>query len=166
MPEHTSTLRIVGIHLLAVFLVMLNISNIEISGLSRVVPLFDVMAVFYFAIFRNLFAIWFVFLLGVWSDALTGDPLGLTALCYILLIEFFLTLNDNMMIRENFLQIWKQFMAFLFLFLLMKWSILSIFNHAAYSVITPFLQLALSGLIYALMHKLFDYLSGEIFEGD
>ncbi len=166
MPEHNSTLRTVGIHLLAVFLVMLNISNIEIAALPRVLPLFDIMVVFYFAVFHNLFAIWFVFLLGIWSDALNGDPLGITSLCYILLIKFFLTLNDNMMIRENFLQVWKQFMAFLFLFLLMKWSILSVFNHAAYSVVTPLIQLALTGSIYVLMHKFFDYLSREIFEGD
>ncbi len=145
---------------------MLNISDIAIAGMPKTMPLFDLMIIFYFAVFRNFFSIWFVFLLGIWNDALNGDPLGLTALCYILLIKFFVAINDRMMIGESFKQIWQQFIAFCFLFLLMKWAMLSVFNQTAYSVIAPLTQLALTSVFYVVVHKFLDYLSQKLSESD
>ena len=162
MLEQSSIPRIIFLHLIAIMLVIVNISDIRIAGISKVIPLFDLMAVFYFAVFRNSFGIWFVFLLGIWNDALNGNPLGTTALCYILLIKLFGLLNNRMVIKENFLQVWKQFTAFCFLFLLLKWMILSLFNQSSYGFATPLVQLILSSLFYVLMHKFFDHLSHKL----
>jgi rod shape-determining protein MreD len=164
MFEQKSLYRIIILHLIAILFVIFNISDIRIAGLSGLIPLFDLMMVFYFAVFRNVFAIWFVFLLGIWNDALNGNPLGTTAICYILLIKFFLMLNDKMMIRENFKHIWQQFAAFCFLFLLMKWILLSIFHGTLHSITTALVQFVLSSVIYILMHKFFDYLSLKLLE--
>lgn len=164
MFAQKSVSRVIALHLIAILFVIFNVSDIRIAGLSSLLPLFDLMMIFYFAIFRNVFSIWFVFLLGIWNDALNGNPLGTTALCYILLIKFFSLVNSKMLIRENFAQIWQQFIAFCFLFLLMKWTILSVFNGAAYSVITPLVQLGLSSVLYVLMHKFFDYLSVKLLD--
>jgi rod shape-determining protein MreD len=164
MLEQKSFSRVIMLHLIAILFVIMNVSDIRIAGLSNILPLFDLMIVFYFAIFRNFFAIWFIFLLGIWNDALNGNPLGLTALCYILLIKFFTLLNGKMMIRENFKQIWQQFIAFCFLFLFMKWLILSAFNGAFYSLNTVAVQFSLSSVLYILMHKFFDYLSVKLLE--
>jgi hypothetical protein len=71
-----------------------------------------------------------------------------------------------MIIRENFRQILQQFITFCFLFLTMKWLILSSFNQVAYAFVAPLLQLVLSSVFYVLAHKFFTYLSGQIFEGD
>ena len=150
------------LHLIAVLFVIMNVSDIRISGLSNLIPLFDLMIIFYFGAFKNVFSIWFIFLLGIWNDALNGNPLGTTALCYILLVKFFSLLNSKMIIRENFQQIWQQFIAFCFLFLLMKFMILSVLNGAFLSVITPLVQLILSSVLYVLMHKFFDYLSQKL----
>ena len=166
MIKDNPILRLLGLHLLAVFFAMLNISNVEIAGFSGALPLFDVMIIFYFAVFRNVFSVWFLFILGIWADALNGDPLGLTALCYILLTKFFVALNDRTMMRENFYQILQQFVAFCFLFLLIKWSILSVFNRAAYTVVTPLLQIILSSLFYVLLHKFLTHISSQIPERD
>ncbi len=164
MLEQKSISRVIVLHLIAVLFVITNVSDIKIAGLSNLLPLFDLMMIFYFAIFRNNFSIWFVFLLGIWSDALNGNPLGTTSLCYILLIKFFSLINSKMMLRENFKQIWQQFVSFCFLFLLMKWMILSIFNGTLCSIVTPLVQLALSSSLYILMHKFFDYLSQKLLE--
>jgi len=166
MFEQKSISRIIVLHLIAILFVIFNISDIRIAGLSGLVPLFDLMIIFYFGIFKNTFSIWFIFLLGVWNDALNGNPLGTTALCYILLAKLFSLLNHKMMIKENFKQIWQQFVAFCFLFLLMKWTILSIFNEAAYSIVTPLVQLVLSSTLYILMHKFFDYLSEKLLDNN
>ncbi len=152
------------IHLIAILLVILNVSDIEIAGFADVMPLFDLMAVFYFAIFRNVFAIWFIFLLGIWNDALNDNILGVTSLCYILLTKLFLLLSNKMLIRENFKQVYEQFIIFCFLFLLMKWAILSVLNDTYYTIVTPLVQLALSSAFYVLMHKFFDFLSTKFLE--
>jgi cell shape-determining protein MreD len=164
MFQQKSLSRIVILHLIAILFVIFNISDVRIAGLSSLFPLFDLMCVFYFAVFRNVFSIWFVFLLGIWNDALNGNPLGLTALCYILLIKLFLFLNGRMMIKEKFRQIWQQFTLFCFLFLLMKWVLLSIFNSSFYSPSGALVQLVLSSSLYILMHKFFDYLCSKLLE--
>jgi rod shape-determining protein MreD len=114
MLAQKSISRVILLHLVAILFVIFNVSDIRIAGLSDLVPLFDLMAVFYFAVFRNVFAVWFIFLMGIWNDALNGNPLGTTALCYIVLTKFFALLNHKLMIRENFKQIWQQFISFCF----------------------------------------------------
>ncbi len=164
MFEQKSILRVVLLHLIAILFVILNVSNIRIAGLSHIIPLFDLMMIFYFAAFKNTFGIWFIFLLGIWNDALNGSPLGTTPLCYILLVKIFSVLNQKMVIKENFRQVWQQFIAFCFLFLTMKWLILSIFNGQFISITNALVQLVLSSCLYVLMHKFFDYLSRKLLE--
>ena len=164
MLKQKSLSRLIALHLIAILFVILNISDVKIAGLSDLIPLFDLMIIFYFAIFKNVFGIWFIFILGIWNDALNGSPLGTTALCYILLVKFFILVNSKMMIREDFKQIWQQFIAFCFLFLAMKWLILSVFNAGFFSLTTPLVQFVLSSALYILMHKFFDYISSKLLE--
>jgi len=159
-----TTLTTLSLHLITVLFVIMNVSSVNVAGFANVVPLFDLMAIFYFSIFKNIFAIWFIFLLGIWNDALSGNMLGVTALCYILLIKFFVLLNHKMLIKENFKQVCEQFIFFCFLFLFMKWAILSIINGKVYSVVTPLVQMVLSSAFYVLMHKFFDFLSTKLLE--
>ncbi len=159
-----TTLPTLALHLIAVLFVIMNVSSFNVAGFANVVPLFDLMAIFYFAVFKNIFAIWFIFLLGIWSDALNDNMLGTTALCYILLIKFFLLLNQKMLIRENFKQVCEQFALFCFLFLLMKWAILSIIGGTFYSIVTPLVQMVLSSVFYVLMHKFLDFLSSKLLD--
>jgi len=159
-----TTLPTLALHLITVLFVIMNVSSFNVAGFANVVPLFDLMAIFYFAVFKNIFAIWFIFLLGIWSDALNDNMLGTTALCYILLIKFFLLLNQKMLIRENFKQVCEQFALFCFLFLLMKWVILSIIGGTFYSIVTPLVQMILSSVFYVLMHKFLDFLSSKLLD--
>ncbi len=162
MLERKSISRITALHLIAILFVIANVSDIRITGLSDLIPLFDLMMIFYFAVFKNVFSIWFIFLLGIWNDALNGNPLGTTALCYILLVKLFSLTKGKMILRDNFQQIWQQFIGFCFLFLFMKWAILSAFNGVFYSPNTPLVQLVLSSVVYVPMHKFFDYLSQKL----
>jgi cell shape-determining protein MreD len=120
MLAEKSISRIVALHLIAILFTIFNISDIKIAGLSKVIPLFDLMMVFYFVVFRNIFALWFIFLLGLWNDALSGSMPGTTSLCYIIVVKFFIILNQKFVIRESFKQIWQQFIAFSFCFLFLK----------------------------------------------
>jgi hypothetical protein len=164
MFDRTSPVKVVILYLIAVLFVIFNLSNIKIAGVSSLTPMFDLMIVFYFSIFCPVFPVWFVFLLGMWSDSLTGAPLGATSLCYIVLIKSLLLLNSKTMAMDNFKQIWKQFAFFSAAFLLMKWTILSIADGTTYSLWSPLLQFIISGVLYILMHRFFDYLKLKLLE--
>ena len=112
MLEQKSITKISLLYLFAIFLTILNLSNIKISGFADIMPLLDLMAIFYFTIFKDKFSLWFVFLLGIWNDSLNGNILGLTSLCYIILIKLFMLFNNRILLREKFIQIWQQFVAF------------------------------------------------------
>ena len=162
MLEQKSITKIISLYLFVIFLTILNLSNIKIAGFSQFMPLLDLTAIFYFTVLKNKFGLWFIFILGIWSDALSGNLLGLTSLCYIILIKLFLLFNNRILARENFMQIWQQFAVFCFLFLFVKWIILVIINGKTSSVSSLIIQLFLSSFFYVLMHMLFDYLSAKL----
>lgn len=162
MLEQKSITKIILLYLFVVLLTILNLSNIKIAGFSHIMPLFDLMAIFYFTVLKNKFGLWFIFILGIWNDALNGNFLGLTSLCYIMLIKSFTLFNNRILVRENFMQIWRQFVVFCFLFLFVKWTILVIINGKTSSVAILLIQLILSSFFYVLMHMLFDYLSEKL----
>lgn len=162
MLEKKSFTKITLLYLFVIFLTILNLSNIKISGFADIMPMLDLMAVFYFTVFKDKFSLWFVFFLGIWADALNGNILGLTPLCYIILIRLFMLFNNRILVRENFIQIWQQFIAFCFLFLCMKWTIFVILNGKPIAIGSLFAQLILSSFCYVLMHMLFDYLSAKL----
>jgi cell shape-determining protein MreD len=164
MFKEKSISKIVILHLFAILLVILNLSDVRIVGLSHVFPLFDLMAVFYFAVFKNIFGLWFVFLLGTWNDALNSNPIGTTSICYILLVKLFALLNSKLLIRENFKLIWQQFIAFCCCFLVLKWTILSIMSSSFYDITNVIVQMVISSIFYVLTHKFFDHLSKKLLE--
>jgi rod shape-determining protein MreD len=162
MIKEKSLTNLIILHLIAILLTITNISDIKIAGIQKIMPLFDLMIIFYFSIFKNKFRVWFIFVLGIWNDALNGNLLGITSLTYIISIKIFLILNDRMILKENFIQVWRQFISFCLLFLIMKWAILSISQPGSYSLTTPLIQLIISSLFYVIMHKFFNYLTQKL----
>jgi rod shape-determining protein MreD len=152
------------LHLIAFLLVVLNFSNLKIYGLSYLMPSFDLMMIFYFTIFRNTFSTWFIFLLGLWSDALNGSPLGSTSLCYIVLIKLFSVANEKIALKDDFHQIWQQFIFFISALFFLKLLMLSAFNLHLYNINVLVLQAVISCFCYVIMHRFFDYLNRELLE--
>jgi len=164
MLAKKSFLKLPTLYLIAIIFVVLNLSNIRISGLVDIMPLFDLMMVFYFGVYKNLFGIGFIFLMGMWNDALCGNPITLTSLCYIILIKIFKVINSKVALKDNFRQIWQQFILFCLLFLVLKYLLLSMFNNSLYSLNNISIQFVLSVFFYVIMHKFFDYLNLKLLE--
>ena len=161
----SNPIKIIILHLVAVLLTVFNLTTINIFNGSNIIPLFDVMIIFYFTVYKEgVFGLWFLFLLGIWSDALSGFPLGITSLAYIISVKFFNAINSRMEIKENFAQIFKQFGAFTFGVLFLKWIFLSIYSSNFYNIISPIIQLIISLIFYVIMHKLFDYLNQKLLD--
>jgi rod shape-determining protein MreD len=160
---HTNFIKSLTLYLIAILFAIFNLSDIKSSATISYIPLFDIMMIFYFTVYRTgIFALWFLVILGIWSDALNGLPLGVTSLCYIIAVKFFIALNQRLMMKENFRQILEQFVAFIFLVLMLKWLLLSIYNLAFYNITAALVQVALSSVLYVIMHKFFDYLSFKL----
>jgi cell shape-determining protein MreD len=164
MNNRTFGLRFVLPHLMAIIFVIIGVIDIKIAGLSSSLPLFSLMAIFYFGTLKKSFSLWFVFFLGIWVDALSGHNLGVTSLCYILLIKLFSLFNSKISDIEDFNHIWQRFVLFCFLFLSMKYLILSAFSESFFSLSSLMLQFITSSLSYVLIHKFFDYLYKKILE--
>lgn len=159
MLEQKSLTKSLILHIVVVVLAIMNLTNINIAGFNDIMPAFDLMAVFYFTIYKNVFGLFFIFLLGIWNDALNGNPLGITSLIYIILIKFFLILNIRILNRDNFVKLWQQFIYFVIFYFLGKWVFLAILNGGSSSFGILLVQIIVCGLFYIPIHKLFDYLS-------
>lgn len=164
MLEQKSFIKTALLYFSAILLTITNLSDVKIGGFTDVMPLLDLMAVFYFTIYKNKFGLAFIFLLGVWGDALSGNILGLTSLCYIILIKLFAFFNNRILAKENFMQIWQQFAVFIVLFLLLKWLLLFLINGKASAVSILLVQIIISTFFYVPMHVFFDFLSKKLFE--
>lgn len=152
--------KIFVLYLIAIFFAMLSLSNIRIVAIANYLPLFDVMIIYYFAVYRpNIFSVWFLFMLGLISDALNGFPLGITSLIYIITTKSFTLFNQKAMVKEHFKQIFQQFITFIFIILFLKWLLLSIYYLKIYNIYPPIIQLIITSSLYVVMHRFFDYLS-------
>lgn len=162
MPHAKTASKNVILHLIATFFTILNLSNIKIGGLSDVIPMLDVMMIFYFAVFKNYFGIWFLFFLGIWSDALNGIPLGITSLCYIILVRLFVIANNRLLVKENFDHVWRQFILFCLFFVFLKWLIISVIGGSVVSPLNAMVQGFVSVTVYVVMHRFFDHLANKL----
>lgn len=147
----------IAVHIVAILSVMVSALDIKIAGIALTIPLFDLIVIFYFAIFKDILAIWFLFILGLYHDSINGNIIGVTSLCYILSVKTFNILNYKLVIRKSFDQIWQQFMAFMIVFLILKWIMLSALNSTFYSVNTMIIQMVLTSALYVLSHKCLSY---------
>jgi len=155
------------IQIIAIIFAMLNLSNIKIEYVADFLPLFDIMIIYYFAVLKpDVFAVWFLFLLGIISDSINGFPLGITSVCYIIVVKLFCSLNKRIMMHDTFHQIFGQFVAFSFSILFLKWLIISIYHLKTYNIISPLIQLVITCTIYILMHRVFDYLDRKLLENN
>lgn len=151
------------LYLIAIWFVIFNLSDIGLLNASSLMPMLDVMMIYYFSVYKSdVFPYWFLFLLGLWSDALNAIPLGITSLCYIIAVKFFIVVNQRLVFKENFSQILQQFIGFLFLILFLKWMMLSIYNSNFYNPKNALLQMLISPIFYIVMHRFFDYLSHKL----
>ncbi len=153
------------LQIIAILFATLNLSNIKIEYVADFLPLFDVMIIYYFSVLKpDVFAVWFLFLLGIISDSINGFPLGITSLSYILTVKLFNALNQRTVMRDDFQHILGQFIAFSFSILFLKWLMLSIYHLKTYNFINPLIQLLITSVLYILVHKFFTYLDKKLLQ--
>ncbi len=142
--------------LLSVFILIISATHLKLPGFSSFVPLFTVMAIFYWVIYApNFFPKWFVFILGVFQDILYGTPLGISSLINVILWTIIFS-QRRVLVRETFMVIWGIFIITALIVCLTNWLIYTFMFSEFMFYEAIFMQWALSVTLYPLMHRIFN----------
>ncbi|MDA7705620.1 hypothetical protein N8772_04010 [Rickettsiales bacterium] len=141
--------------LLAIFFTILSINNIHIFDNIKLLPNLDVMLIFFFTICKiGIFPIWFIFILGIWSDAISGINIGISSLLYIVLIKLFLFFNYPEKNITDFRKNMFLFFMFLAIFYILKIGFLSIYNGQIYNLYNLAIEFFISIALYSIFSSI------------
>ena len=134
-----------------ILFVLIGALPIGVSGWSMVSPLLVLGIVFFWAISRpTLLPPVAVFTLGILYDALSGGPLGLWALVF-LLVQFFVVSQRRVLVGISFALGWVSFMPVAFGAAFFAWAGASIYYGTLVSVTPVLVQAALTLAAYPLV---------------
>jgi rod shape-determining protein MreD len=148
--------------LITLLLAVLFLSAKHISGMSHFMPALPLIPVFYWGMMKaREMPYWFVFMVGLVIDSVSGLPLGLSSLLYV----FFLVLlhaQRKYFYKEGFVIKWGYFALLLGATSALNWVLLSLFNSHAETVLPAVIQWFLTVGCYPALHKGFDGLTEHI----
>jgi len=99
----------------------------RLAFLDNLFPFLSLIAVYYWCIFKpGLMPVSLVFLLGLLQDILSGGPLGMTALLFIL-VRIFVIRQGRRFLEREFLFNWLGFIMVSLAFGLATWVIASLY---------------------------------------
>ncbi len=131
---------------------LLSIVLSRIPGFGQVMPLFTLINIYYWSMFyAGALPYWFLFILGLLQDTLTGQPLGFSSFINIV---FAWMLADRMRIQSapSFAVAWLKFAASACAVILLQWVVIGIYYGRILPLNIPALQWLSSCLAYPLMH--------------
>ena len=122
----------------------------HIPHFAPVTPLFAVMAIYYWSIYRpDKLPYAATFALGLLHDLLTDSPLGLSALVYLLL-QSIISSQRTFFHGKPFLVVWWGFSLVMPVFALVSWIIASLYFNTLLPPLPFVIQAVLSMLLYPL----------------
>lgn len=126
--------------MLTLVLVIINVVPLHIPGFSRVTPLLPLIAVYHWAIFRpRLLPAYAVFLIGLLHDALSGIPIGVSALVFLIVYGVVLS-QKRFFIGKSFAILWLGFSLMAAVASVLSWLAVSILNVTLIGPETVFFQ--------------------------
>lgn len=132
-------------------LIMLMQLQYRLSFLDNLFPFLSLMAIYYWCIFMpRLMPVTAVFLLGLLQDILSGGPLGMTALLFIL-VRLFVIRQGRRFLEREFLFNWLVFIMVSLVFGLMTWAIASLYLKESQNIWNISGQSILTITIFPLM---------------
>ena len=95
--------------ILTMFLVLLSAVPFQVPGLARVMPLFSLIVIFHWGIYRaELLPAYAVFIVGFFQDALSGVPMGVHTIVYVMTYGVVLA-QQRFFARKPFYVVWLGF---------------------------------------------------------
>ena len=94
---------------LTLILVMISLVPLPVPGYARVVPLLPLIAIYHWTIFRpELMPTYAVFVIGLLQDALTGMPIGVNAMAFLVVYGVVLS-KRRFFVGKSFVILWLGF---------------------------------------------------------
>lgn len=113
---------------LTVILVVLGAVPLHIEGYARVAPMLPLMAIYHWAIFRpDVIPAYAVFTIGLLQDSLTGMPIGVNALVYLVAYGIVLS-QRGFFFGKSFIVLWMGFVFVAIGASLASWILVSGFH--------------------------------------
>ena len=114
--------------LFTILLIFISSVPYEIPNLGRVMPLLSLIAIFHWGVYRaELLPNYAVFFIGFFQDVLSGVPIGVHTLIYILAYNLILT-QKRFFARKSFYIIWLGFSIVSAGVMFILWGLVSILN--------------------------------------
>jgi len=141
--------------LLAVVLVLLGVVALHVPGWARVAPLLSLMAVYHWAVYRpDLMPAYAVFFIGLLQDVLSGMPLGVFTLIFLLTYGVVLS-QQRYLTGRTFLVVWLGFVLTSAGGMALAWIVVSGVNGAVVDPRALLYQYLLGIGIYPPLARLF-----------
>jgi rod shape-determining protein MreD len=113
---------------LTVLLVLISALPLQVPGLVQVMPLLPLMSIYLWAVHHpGLMPIYAVFLIGLLHDALSGVPLGLFALTYII-VHATVVWQRRFLVGKSFAVIWVGFTLVAAAAVVIGWVLISSYH--------------------------------------
>ncbi len=127
-----------------VLLVIMNMIPLHVPGLSRIVPVLPLMAIYHWAVYRpEVMPPLAVFLIGVLYDILSGAPLGVNALVF-LVVYGVVAFQQRFFTGKSFLVIWFGFGLVAMGAAILSWVLVSILSGTIVEPRAVFFQFILN----------------------
>jgi len=134
----------------------------HIGGLDYFTPALYMAPIFYWGIAQARdMPYWFVFILGVVMDSITGLPLGISSLTYVFFLMLIHT-QRKYIHKEGFVIKWGFFAVLLAVADIANWLLLAFFYSHAQVVAPALVQWLLTVCCYPVMHKICDGVYGYV----
>lgn len=134
----------------------------HIWGISYIMPLLPIIPIFYWGRMQATeIPYWFACLIGLLMDVVSGTPLGLSALLYVL---FLMTIHtqSKYIHKEGFIIIWGYFIMLLAIISVLQWLIMSFSGNQIQAIPAALIQWLITASFYPIFHKMFDRVSDHV----
>jgi rod shape-determining protein MreD len=156
--DHYARMLVPGICVL--LLLVLSLAPLGMMGLALFPVDICLISIYYWVIFRpTALPFWFVFLLGIIRDALTGMPLGISSLLF-LLFRIVVLSQQRYLVKETFWATWLGFGIVTIPVLGLHWLLASAYVRAAQPLMPVMMQWVVTFGLYPMLHILFNMLYG------
>ena len=130
--------------MLTLILVIIGVVPLRILEFSTVMPLLPLMAVYHWAVFRpRLLPAYAVFLIGILQDILTGAPVGVNALVFLLVYGAVLS-QKRFFTGKSFLILWLGFSLIAAAASALNWLAVSLLSATIVEIRTAVFQYLLT----------------------
>jgi len=141
--------------MLTLLMVLLSLIPYHVPGLARVMPVFSLIAVYHWGVYRSeLMPVYAVFLIGFLQDALSGVPMGVYTVVFVMAYSVVLAQN-RFFSGKSFYVVWLGFALVSAGASFITWILVSTFNGATVEPLAVVYQYLLGLGFYPVIAHLF-----------